>query len=69
MGYLINRRKERTLVCFRRLTKPADLSDELEGRVPNLCVCGWWVEVEERFDISAHPQSLGIMRESRLVLG
>jgi hypothetical protein len=41
----------------------------LEGRVPNLCVCGWRVEVEERFDISAHPQSLGIMRESRLVLG
>jgi hypothetical protein len=58
MGYLIDSRQERAFVCFRWLMKPTDLSNELKGRVPNLCFRGLRVEIEEGSDIPAHSQSL-----------
>jgi hypothetical protein len=57
-GHFLDRGKECGLVRLRRLGEAADLSYKLQRRRPNLIVCDWRIEIEKRFDISAHFGSL-----------
>jgi hypothetical protein len=53
-GDFIDRGLERGFVGLRRLVKTADFPYELERSRTNFVGCDRWVEVEKRFDISAH---------------
>src|SRR5258705_8601333 len=53
-GDLVDGPVERVLVRAGRLGEAADLAHVLEGRVPDLVLRGWGLEVEERMDIPAH---------------
>lgn len=53
-GYIPNGGVECYLVGSRWGTEPADLPDELEGRVMQLLVCRVMTWVSQSFDVSAH---------------
>jgi hypothetical protein len=53
-GYFIDGGKKRSFVGLRWFIKASDLSHELQRCSANLFVIHWWIEVEERLDISAH---------------
>src|SRR5512146_161562 len=53
-GYLLHSSRERGFVGLGRLVKTRDLAHKLEGSAVNLLVSHRRIEVEERFDVSAH---------------
>src|SRR5882724_10295516 len=57
---LVDRAGEGFRVRLRRLREAADLADVLERGVADLLVCGGWLEVVERMDVSAHAHILRI---------
>jgi hypothetical protein len=52
--YLLDCAKKRGFICLGRLVEAGDFSYELQGSCAHLFVSDWWIEIEERFDVSAH---------------
>ncbi len=55
----VDRCVEGFFVCLGRLVKAADLPDELQRGVANLCIGHGWIEVEEVADVPAHGEIIG----------
>jgi hypothetical protein len=62
VGDLVDGCVEGCFVGFRGFVEAADLPDELQRGVANLCVGHGWIEVEEVFDVSAHGEIIGRVR-------
>jgi len=45
------------LVRARRPRRPAQLSNELQGRRADLIVCGWGCKVRQRLDVATHART------------
>src|SRR5260370_103698 len=54
----VHRAIEGVLVCFRRFSETAHLSNELERWRADFIVCRWRTEVMKCFDSSAHKEPL-----------
>src|SRR5271157_997988 len=66
-GYFIDRSEERCFVFPGRLGKTADLAHELKGSGSNLFAGDGRIEVEQRFDVSAHWPNFRLANEAGFV--
>jgi hypothetical protein len=57
-GHFINRSQKRGFIGLRRFGESADLPHELQRCAANLVIRNWRIEIEKRFDVSAHFGSL-----------
>jgi hypothetical protein len=54
LGHIRDRAIEHSSICLGRGGKTAQFADKLQGCRPDLLIRGRRVEVEKRFDVSAH---------------
>lgn len=63
LSHLIHRPIESDFVCFRRLSKPTQLTNKLQRRRSNLFFGCRWLEIVKRLDISTHAVLLPCSRK------